>query len=55
MVHHQHDSLDYWTLPGGGVEYDETPEQAAIFSAADVPTGLTKNQSNASPLFSTQM
>ncbi len=29
MVRHIHDGRDYWTLPGGGVEPDETPEQAA--------------------------
>jgi 8-oxo-dGTP diphosphatase len=29
MVRHVHDGRDYWTLPGGGIEPDETPEQAA--------------------------
>jgi ADP-ribose pyrophosphatase YjhB (NUDIX family) len=29
MVRHVHDGRDYWTLPGGGLEPDETPEQAA--------------------------
>ncbi len=29
MVRHVHDGRDYWTLPGGGVQPDETPEQAA--------------------------
>ncbi len=28
MVNHQHDNLNYWTLPGGAVEYDETLEEA---------------------------
>ena len=30
MVHHQHDGREYWTLPGGGVESNETPEQAVV-------------------------
>ena len=30
MVRHVHDGRDYWTLPGGGVELGETPEQAAL-------------------------
>lgn len=29
MVRHVHDGRDYWTLPGGGIEVDETPEEAA--------------------------
>jgi 8-oxo-dGTP diphosphatase len=29
MVRHVHDSRDYWTLPGGGIEKGETPENAA--------------------------
>ena len=29
MVRHVHDGRDYWTLPGGGVEPNESPEQAA--------------------------
>ena len=29
MVRHIHDGRDYWTLPGGGIEPSETPEQAA--------------------------
>ena len=29
MVRHVHDGRDYWTLPGGGIEPGETPEQAA--------------------------
>lgn len=29
MVRHIHDGRDYWTLPGGGIEPGETPEQAA--------------------------
>jgi len=28
MVRHVHDGRDYWTLPGGGVQPGETPEQA---------------------------
>jgi 8-oxo-dGTP diphosphatase len=30
MVRHAHDGRDYWTLPGGGVQPGETPEQAVI-------------------------
>ena len=29
MVRHIHDGRDYWTLPGGGIEPRETPEEAA--------------------------
>ena len=29
MVRHVHDGRDYWTLPGGGVEPDESLESAA--------------------------
>jgi 8-oxo-dGTP diphosphatase len=30
MVHHRHDGRDYWTLPGGGVELGEAPDEAII-------------------------
>ena len=30
LVRHEHDGRSYWTLPGGGVEADETPEQAVL-------------------------
>lgn len=30
MVRHVHDGRDYWTLPGGAVEPEESLEQAAI-------------------------
>jgi len=30
MVHHVHAGRDYWTLPGGGVEENKTPEEAII-------------------------
>jgi 8-oxo-dGTP diphosphatase len=30
MVHHQHDGQSYWTLPGGGIEPNESLEEAAI-------------------------
>lgn len=30
MVRHTHDGLDYWTLPGGGVDAGETPEHAIV-------------------------
>ena len=30
MVRHQHDGRDYWTLPGGGIEPDESAEQTVV-------------------------
>lgn len=30
MVKHRHDGMEYWALPGGGVEEGETPAEAAI-------------------------
>ena len=30
MVRHRENDREYWTLPGGGVEAGETPEQAAV-------------------------
>lgn len=30
MVRHRGNDREYWTLPGGGVEAGETPEQAAV-------------------------
>jgi len=30
LVRHQHDRRDYWTLPGGGIEAGEHPEQAVL-------------------------
>jgi len=30
MVHHVEGERTYWTLPGGGIEPGETPEQAAV-------------------------
>ena len=30
MVRHRHDGRAYWTLPGGGIEAGETPEQAVV-------------------------
>lgn len=30
MVQHQHDGRSYWTLPGGGIEPNETLEDAVI-------------------------
>jgi 8-oxo-dGTP diphosphatase len=29
MVRHVHDGRDYWTLPGGGIEGEESPAAAA--------------------------
>ena len=30
MVKHQHKGEEWWCLPGGRIEEDETPEQAAL-------------------------
>lgn len=39
MVHHIHDSRDYWTLPGGGVHEGESPEEAVVREVSE-ETGL---------------
>ncbi|MFF3735565.1 NUDIX hydrolase [Streptomyces sp. NPDC002476] len=35
----RHDGQEYWTLPGGGIEPDESPEDAVIREVAE-ETGL---------------
>ena len=30
MVKHRHENKEWWCLPGGRIEADETPEQAAL-------------------------
>jgi len=30
MVQHRHDGRSYWTLPGGGVEWGESPSEAVV-------------------------
>ena len=30
MVKHHHEGEEWWCLPGGRIEADETPEQAAL-------------------------
>ena len=30
MVHHRDEQKSYWTLPGGGIEPGETPEEAVV-------------------------
>lgn len=30
MVKHRHENREWWCLPGGRIEADETPEQAAL-------------------------
>lgn len=39
MVRHHDDEREYWTLPGGGVEADETPHQAVVREVKE-ETGL---------------
>ena len=44
MVQHQHDDRRCWTLPGGGVEPGESPEQAAVREVQE-ETGLQAKMS----------
>src|SRR5689334_8740237 len=39
MVFHQHDGQSYWTLPGGGVESGESPQEAVVRECEE-ETGL---------------
>ncbi len=39
MVRHRDQDREYWTLPGGGIEPDETPEEAAVREVLE-ETGL---------------
>ncbi|MBN1347820.1 NUDIX hydrolase [candidate division KSB1 bacterium] len=48
MVHHRHNGREYWTLPGGAVELNETPEEAVVREIKE-ETGL--NVAVMRPLF----
>jgi len=39
MVLHNHQGMEYWTLPGGKIEEEETPEEAAVREVKE-ETGL---------------
>ena len=40
MVRHKHGNMDYWTLPRGGIEANETPEKCGIREVKE-ETGLS--------------
>ncbi len=45
MVLHRSSSREYWTLPGGGIEPGETPEQTAVREVKE-ETGLDVTMGN---------
>jgi 8-oxo-dGTP diphosphatase len=37
----RHDGQEHWTLPGGGIQPGETPEQAVMREVAEFPVKST--------------